>query len=69
MTAKHPPQANPNRGYSFVGQESVGSISGYEKGLAQGQPVRDIKVTVTAYELVRIVLTWPGNVGYRLCLR
>ncbi|KAJ6091602.1 hypothetical protein N7467_003571 [Penicillium canescens] len=46
MTAKHPPQANPNRGYSFVGQESVGSISGYEKGLAQGKSVRDIKETL-----------------------
>ncbi|KAJ5354907.1 hypothetical protein N7541_005951 [Penicillium brevicompactum] len=46
MTAKHPPQANPNRGYSFVGQESISSISGYGKGLPQGQSVRDIKETL-----------------------
>jgi hypothetical protein len=44
MTAKHPPEANPNRGYSFVGQESISSISGYDKGLSQGTSVRDIKV-------------------------
>lgn len=44
MTAKHPPEANPNRGYSYVGQESVSSISGYDKGLPQGASVRDIKV-------------------------
>jgi hypothetical protein len=44
MLAKHPPQANPNRGYCFVGQESISSISGFEKGLPQGQFVRDIKV-------------------------
>lgn len=44
MTAKHPPEANPNRGYSYVGQESVSSISGYDKGLPQGKSVRDIKV-------------------------
>lgn len=44
MRAKHPPQATPNRGYCFVGQESISSISGFEKGLPQGQFVRDIKV-------------------------
>ncbi|KAE8332533.1 hypothetical protein BDV39DRAFT_216634 [Aspergillus sergii] len=46
MLAKHPPQANPNRGYCYVGQESISSISGYEKGLPQGRFVRDIKETV-----------------------
>ncbi|KAJ5266647.1 leucoanthocyanidin dioxygenase [Penicillium angulare] len=46
MLAKHPPEANPNRGYSFVGQESVSGISGFEKGLPQGKFVRDIKETV-----------------------
>lgn len=45
MEAKHPPQANPNRGYSFVGQENVANISGYEKGLGPGK-TRDIKVSV-----------------------
>lgn len=43
MKAKHPPQANPNRGYSYVGQENVANISGYEKGLGPGK-TRDIKV-------------------------
>ena len=43
MKAKHPPQANPNRGYSYVGQENVASISGYEKGRKPGT-TRDIKV-------------------------
>lgn len=43
MKAKHPPQANPNRGYSYVGQENIASISGYEKGLNPGV-TRDIKV-------------------------
>lgn len=44
MTAKHPPESTPNRGYSYVGQESVSSISGHEKGLSQGKAIRDIKV-------------------------
>lgn len=47
MTAKHPPEANPNRGYSYVGQESISSISGYDKGLPEGKSVRDIKVSVS----------------------
>lgn len=45
MKAKHPPQANPNRGYSFVGQENVANISGYEKGKGPNK-TRDIKETV-----------------------
>ncbi|KAK2729461.1 thymine dioxygenase [Colletotrichum kahawae] len=45
MEAKHPPQANPNRGYSFIGQENVANISGYEKGLGPGK-TRDIKETL-----------------------
>lgn len=47
MTAKHPPEANPNRGYSYVGQESISSISGYDKGLPEGKSVRDIKVSAS----------------------
>lgn len=43
MTAKHPPQANPNRGYSYVGQENVAGISGYDKGLGPGT-TKDVKV-------------------------
>ncbi|KAJ5608807.1 hypothetical protein N7528_009374 [Penicillium herquei] len=46
MLAKHPPESTPNRGYSFVGQESLSSISGFEKGLPQGKFVRDIKETI-----------------------
>lgn len=43
MEAKHPPEANPSRGYSFVGQENLANIRGYEKGLVPGN-VRDMKV-------------------------
>jgi hypothetical protein len=43
MKAKRPAQANPNRGYSFVGQENVANISGYEKGKGPNK-TRDIKV-------------------------
>ncbi|KAH8651371.1 hypothetical protein BX600DRAFT_502104 [Xylariales sp. PMI_506] len=42
MVAKHPPKANPNRGYSYVGQENVAGISGYEKGKSPGL-TKDIK--------------------------
>lgn len=41
MEAKHPPKVN--RGYRFVGQENVASISGYEKGRGPGT-THDIKV-------------------------
>lgn len=52
MEAKHPPQANPNRGYSYVGQENVANISGYEKGLGPGK-TRDIKVSLcTAFTCI-----------------
>lgn len=53
MEAKHPPQANPNRGYSYIGQENVANISGYEKGLGPNK-TRDIKVslyTVSAWHI------------------
>lgn len=43
MKAKRPAQANPNRGYSYVGQENVANISGYEKGKGPNK-TRDIKV-------------------------
>lgn len=48
MTAKHPPESTPNRGYSYVGQESVSNISGFEKGLPQEECIRDIKVFIMA---------------------
>lgn len=44
MYAKHPPQSNPNRGYSYVGQESIASISAYGRTASYGKDVRDIKV-------------------------
>ncbi|KAK5088934.1 hypothetical protein LTR05_003158 [Lithohypha guttulata] len=45
MKAKRPAQANPNRGYSFVGQENVAGISGFEKGLGP-LTTKDIKETL-----------------------
>lgn len=45
MKAKHPPQANPNRGYSYVGQENIAAISGFGKGEGYGPGVtKDVKV-------------------------
>lgn len=55
MTAKHPPESTPNRGYSYVGQESISSISGYEKGLPQGKAIRDIKVRRHSAGITRLV--------------
>lgn len=47
MTIAHPPNSTPNRGYSYVGQENVANISGYEKGREAGRGItRDIKETV-----------------------
>ena len=57
MLAKHPPESTPNRGYSYVGQESISTISGYDKGLPQGQYVRDIKVS--PYTRLQISSKWP----------
>lgn len=57
MLAKHPPESTPNRGYSYVGQESISTISGYDKGLPQGQYVRDIKVS--PYARLQISSKWP----------
>ncbi|CAI6100644.1 unnamed protein product [Clonostachys chloroleuca] len=45
MKVKHPAQATPNRGYSYVGQENVGNISGYNKGLGPAN-TRDIKESI-----------------------
>ncbi|KAF5865425.1 hypothetical protein ETB97_003683 [Aspergillus alliaceus] len=45
MKVEHAPEANPNRGYSYVGQENVANISGYEKGVGPGT-TRDIKETL-----------------------
>ncbi|KAF7517523.1 hypothetical protein G7054_g13796 [Neopestalotiopsis clavispora] len=46
MKAKHPPQANPNRGYSYVGQENIAAISGFGKGDGYGPgTTKDVKET------------------------
>ncbi|CAG9990749.1 unnamed protein product [Clonostachys byssicola] len=45
MKVKHPAQATPNRGYSYVGQENVGNISGFNKGLGPAN-TRDIKESI-----------------------
>lgn len=66
MEAKHPPQANPNRGYSFVGQENVANISGYEKGLGPGK-TRDIKVRYRNTRLFLLILIFSGNARYGKC--
>lgn len=44
MLAKHPPKANPNRGYCYVGQENVAEISDYTNKDAKPVITRDIKV-------------------------
>ena len=66
MTAKHPPEANPNRGYSYVGQESVSSISGFEKGLPQGKSIRDIKVS--AFYMIRCEYPFHSNKHRKLSI-
>lgn len=58
MVAKHPPKANPNRGYSYVGQENVGQISGYEKGRGPNK-TRDIKVSTVTWNQINAYLTIP----------
>jgi len=69
MKAKHPPQANPNRGYSYVGQENVAKISGYEKGRGPGQ-TRDIKVSNHPVSAAIVIVTsYAGNLGYGICTR
>lgn len=49
MKAAHPPQPNPHRGYSQVGQEILSRVNGsIEKNQAECQ-VRDIKVGQLCY--------------------
>lgn len=40
----HPPEPNPNRGWSYVGQENLSAISGYERGEENPRLVIDLKV-------------------------
>ena len=66
MKIQHPPQANPNRGYSYVGLENVANISGYEKGLGPGK-TKDIKVRncvsfhITLSDVQAEILDLAGN--------
>ena len=42
--AAHPPEPNPHRGYSYVGQEKLSMVKDYEKGNRDHVAVHDIKV-------------------------
>lgn len=55
MKAVHPPKANPNRGYSYVGQENVALISklGKNPGLT-----RDIKVRRYTMRVSYAIVVW-----------
>ncbi|CAH0052396.1 unnamed protein product [Clonostachys solani] len=41
--AAHPAEANPHRGYSYVGQEKLSMVKDYEKGTRDAMEVMDIK--------------------------
>ncbi|TQS32450.1 hypothetical protein Golomagni_07229 [Golovinomyces magnicellulatus] len=41
--AAHPPEPNPHRGYSYVGQEKLSMVKDYEKGDRNHVAVHDIK--------------------------
>jgi isopenicillin N synthase-like dioxygenase len=45
----HPPQANPNRGWSAIGQEKSSAITDFEKGKAAAEEVFDVKVSVESW--------------------
>ncbi|KFZ00153.1 hypothetical protein V498_00260 [Pseudogymnoascus sp. VKM F-4517 (FW-2822)] len=49
MVAKHPPKSNPNRGYSYVGQENTVILRGYKSGLGPGK-TRDVKRNHSTWE-------------------
>ncbi|OQD61296.1 hypothetical protein PENPOL_c017G04392 [Penicillium polonicum] len=39
----HPPRPNPHRGYSYVGQENISGVTGFERGEDGGKVVVDLK--------------------------
>ncbi|RDA82872.1 hypothetical protein CP532_0396 [Ophiocordyceps camponoti-leonardi (nom. inval.)] len=41
--AAHPPEPNPHRGYSYVGQEKLSKVKDFEKGSREGVDNYDIK--------------------------
>ncbi|KAE8137456.1 hypothetical protein BDV38DRAFT_246801 [Aspergillus pseudotamarii] len=43
LKAAHPPQPNPHRGYSAVGQEKLSMVSGFEKGIRTNKTIFDLK--------------------------
>lgn len=45
--AAHPPRPNPNRGFTYVGQETLSKVKDYEKGNREGIAVYDVKVAYT----------------------
>lgn len=42
--AAHPPEPNPHRGYSYVGQEKLSRVKDFEKGSRELTEVFDVKV-------------------------
>lgn len=45
MAFAHPPRPNPHRGYSYVGQENISAISGFERGEDSTASIVDLKVS------------------------
>ncbi|KAE8377947.1 hypothetical protein BDV26DRAFT_281441 [Aspergillus bertholletiae] len=43
LKAAHPPQPNPHRGYSAVGQEKLSMVSDFEKGITTNRTILDLK--------------------------
>ena len=41
MKSEHPPESNPHRGYSWVGQENLSSLTRRDRGL---EPLKETKV-------------------------
>lgn len=44
MNFAHPPRPNPHRGYSYVGQEKLSGVSGFERGEKVSVKQTDLKV-------------------------
>jgi len=50
MTFAHPPRPNPHRGYSYVGQENISGVTGFEKGEeAPATRILDMKVPINLF--------------------
>lgn len=47
--AAHPPEPNPHRGYSYVGQEKLSRVKDFEKGSRELTEVFDVKVRRLSY--------------------